>query len=989
MTRNNGLGSPNADRRASRPRTDARGMETLPKRAPATTLADVVERVARACHVELRQLVERCAGADARARAAELARYAHRARQRLVRCAIVEQWSRKSAKIATVATNAHLTLRAHEEAFAKLADGLFHLHQQIEWAKAPAWDLAGALNVLCDGDYELGREISEIGVGRVAATEETEETEETRERRLDFERRFEEEMTERLVRSKTHVCATRDDHSEWPNEKFKVFAIGGGKVEVGVEGEYRATLSLGGPVAPNATEQPRYGGWRVETIEMLAGDEKGAKFELNKAETRKLADMACASMVGLPPFGQKLADDAPPLEPLHLKGLHGVASDAVLLKSAAAILAQAGALKDAAERANSESRWSRNAVKVEIVKGEAAGILKGVRVAFWRQNVASADEAGMLDVSFNPETADLRAKARAPGEAEFFDLPVNYARVDLEAILVEAIRIASSKKLHSVSTEVSGEKSFTTVVEESMTAEECACSEDEDAWGTDARPAIRLEISKFTNIFITCRISDGTLILHGAGELVPSATEADLSKRLALEGHDAIVSIVEEVSVAVEQQELKGLLRTSGTSVHPAPKTLGGEPWSTSDAVPSGVAPTALVPVVPSDGGVFVATWMGATPTFALVRAHRVNPASRYIAHSVEKLNLGARKGSKADVVVKMIGEACRDLSVDAQRSALMRALKEQRVPFVDIRPTSKGTKKTANTVSFEIVNTSRWAQSKYKRAIKQKSPLKAHVTLRGIDGLSASIGGETRAYEHSEFMIHAFLADVRRIAAAQGFLSALSDNDSGVDFAKLGCKLSRQAADVVSISYKDSIECAIEWRHSGYLGPGLYADGERLSSSAKRALSVAARDGRCEIFACALRAVEAAASHFAQLHGDFQLTFGAPSVLSIVRIIGVSAMRVCSIGFRLDGSVSFVVGRGGDGAHDDGSTNDDEMNITDDHEALIPTRPEGLTQYIDEISAALEGPLGSKPKHGDAVVANASSASPALAALAKSVVAK
>ena len=176
MTRNNGLGSPTADRRASRPRTDARGMETLPRRAPATTLADVVERVARACHVELRQLVERCAGADARARAAELARYAHRARQRLVRCAIVEQWSRKSAKIATVATNAHLTLRAHEEAFAKLADGLFHLHQQIEWAKAPAWDLAGALNVLCDGDYELGREISEIGVGRVAAAEETEET---------------------------------------------------------------------------------------------------------------------------------------------------------------------------------------------------------------------------------------------------------------------------------------------------------------------------------------------------------------------------------------------------------------------------------------------------------------------------------------------------------------------------------------------------------------------------------------------------------------------------------------------------------------------------------------------------------------------------------------------------------------------------------------------------------------------------------------------
>lgn len=46
----------------------------------------------------------------------------------------------------------------------------------------------------------------------------------------------------------------RDDYLEWLNEKFKVFVIGGGKVEVGVEGEYRATFSFGGFVASNATE---------------------------------------------------------------------------------------------------------------------------------------------------------------------------------------------------------------------------------------------------------------------------------------------------------------------------------------------------------------------------------------------------------------------------------------------------------------------------------------------------------------------------------------------------------------------------------------------------------------------------------------------------------------------------------------------------------------------------------------------------------------
>lgn len=40
-------------------------------------------------------------------------------------------------------------------------------------------------------------------------------------------------------------------------------------------------------------------------------------------------------------------------------------------------------LKDVVECVNFESRWFRNVVKVEIVKGEAVGILKGVCVVFW------------------------------------------------------------------------------------------------------------------------------------------------------------------------------------------------------------------------------------------------------------------------------------------------------------------------------------------------------------------------------------------------------------------------------------------------------------------------------------------------------------------------------------------------------------------------------------------------------------------------------
>ena len=964
-------------------------METLPRRASTTTLGDLVERACARTRDELTALCDAAHGRGEAERASDLARWAHRARQRLARVQTLERWAVKSAKIASVAANARAMLTAHEETFARASDGLFHLHQQLEWARAPMWDLPGALEVMCHGNYGfLPLMIGEDGSGPGGGEDgdAREETEDERAAREDVETRFEEEIAERLIRSKAHGCEVRDDHMEWPSEKFKVFSIASGKAAVGVAGEYRATLTLGGPVAPDAIEQPRYGGWRVESIEILAGETDG-KFTLNKAEERKLADIACASMVGMLPFGKQPEEGAPPLKPMHLTGLHRIASDAVLMKSANAIVVQAGRLKEIAERGgDDESRWSRNAIKVEIVKGEAAGVLKGLKVTFWRKSDGGAP--GALDVSFNPEKAELLATAKAPGDEDADDVFINHECIDLEALVVNAIRIASSKKLNAIAEELASEKSFKTIMEESSTTDECACRDDEDKWGDDVRPSIRLEISRFTSIFITCRISDGTLMLHGANDLVPSATEAELSKRLALEGHSAISSIVEEVSVAVEQQELKGLLRASGASAHPAPSTMGGDPWAKSDVCSTGTVPTALVPVMPSDGGVFIATWMGATPTFALVRANRINQATRYVVDSIEKLDLGARKGAKPEIVVKLIEAACREKVVDAQRSALMRALKDLRLPFMDVRPTSKGVDKmkAEHVLSFVVANTARWARSKFKRAVRTKSSLKVHVSLRGTDGLSARIGNETCTYEHSEFAVNAVLADVRRIAVAQGFLSALEENDSAIDFSKFGCTLKRQDAYTVALSFKESLTFTIQWRHGGELGPGLYADGDQMTDSVRRALSVAARDGRCEIFACALHAVVAFSALAENLSGDFNLTFAEPNALSLVKFTDEGAMRIYSLGFRLDGSASLIIGRGGDAISDSQSADDDEMHITDDHESLLPACPTGLTVHIEGVASAVEPVVGSKLAHGDYASVPSASVQQVLSALSSAM---
>lgn len=100
-------------------------MDALPQRAPTVLLRDIVERVIQRAHAELVALTESCTGRAEFERKAELARYAHRTRQRLVRLGVIERWAPKSGKIACVAANAHLMLRAHDEAFVKVGDGCF------------------------------------------------------------------------------------------------------------------------------------------------------------------------------------------------------------------------------------------------------------------------------------------------------------------------------------------------------------------------------------------------------------------------------------------------------------------------------------------------------------------------------------------------------------------------------------------------------------------------------------------------------------------------------------------------------------------------------------------------------------------------------------------------------------------------------------------------------------------------------------------------
>jgi mediator of RNA polymerase II transcription subunit 14 len=346
-------------------------------------------------------------------------------------------------------------LRQHERAFTDSADRLFGLHSQMEWARAPLYDLPGALDVLCNGKYScLPATIADVapiplppgvaaaagpgmgaaggfaaagagggdaqdgggGVGGgggvsggdAAAAEEDAKAIAEREDRA---RRVEREIRGRLLEVEAGVT--------WGGSRpaaMQVWEITNGTAVVGVPGEYRAMLTLGGPPPlpppppplaegedpvppPPAPPPPPYGGWFVERIEMLAGERSempagaagaaGAaaavarRFPLTKLEHRVLGERATARMAGMsppPPAPPELIEGGAQ----GLGGLHYVCHDAALRLAAAAVMAQS-------------KRLARGGVPVrmEPIKGGAAA---AAAAAAETAAEAGGDEGGSAGV---------------------------------------------------------------------------------------------------------------------------------------------------------------------------------------------------------------------------------------------------------------------------------------------------------------------------------------------------------------------------------------------------------------------------------------------------------------------------------------------------------------------------------------------------------------------------------------------------------------
>ena len=371
-------------------------MEGLPRHTPTVGLGELVERVVGGAYADLQALASALPGQPEPDRKRELARYLHNLRQRLVRLAVVAEWApvQRRAQISILCGDMLGQLRQHDRAFVSGADRLFALHSQMLWSCAPLFDLPGALDVLCNGAYSaLPRTIADVAPEPAPSEDELETPARAIERR-DLERRIEREMRGRLLES---AAAGKTP------DAMLVWGVRDGVAVVGVPGEYRATLTLGGPPplppppvpssanggdeeedpsdkkAPSGEARdavvpaPPHGGWLVKTIEILAGErlasatpsasggEEVRPFVLSKLEDRVLGERATARMAGMSP--------PPPAPPelivggaQGLAGLHYVCHDAALRLAAATIMGQSKRV------ARGGGAWHGGAIRVEPIK---------------------------------------------------------------------------------------------------------------------------------------------------------------------------------------------------------------------------------------------------------------------------------------------------------------------------------------------------------------------------------------------------------------------------------------------------------------------------------------------------------------------------------------------------------------------------------------------------------------------------------------------
>ncbi|KAL2345792.1 hypothetical protein Fmac_007077 [Flemingia macrophylla] len=223
-------------------------------------LSTLVTRAAHDSYDSLKELVDKCRSSELSDtdKKISILKFLSKTQQRMIRLNVLSKWCQQVPLIQHCQQLAS-TVSNHDMCFTQAADSLFFMHEGLQQARAPVYDVPSAIDILLTGSYHrLPKCIEDVGTQYAL----TEDQQKPALKKLDM-----------LVRSKLLQLSI-------PKE-FSDIKVSDGTATLRVDGEFKVLITLG------------YRGhlslWRILHLELLVG-EKGKPVKLEELRRHILGD---------------------------------------------------------------------------------------------------------------------------------------------------------------------------------------------------------------------------------------------------------------------------------------------------------------------------------------------------------------------------------------------------------------------------------------------------------------------------------------------------------------------------------------------------------------------------------------------------------------------------------------------------------------------------------------------------------------------------
>ncbi|KAL3381674.1 hypothetical protein AABB24_001674 [Solanum stoloniferum] len=206
----------------------------------------LVSRAAEESYVTLKELVEKCKSSNLSDSEKKIGilKYVVKTQQRMLRLNVLSKWCQQVPLI-QYSQQLASTLSSHDTCFTQAADSLFFMHEGLQQARAPIYDVPSAVEVLLTGSYDrLPKCIEDVGLQSTL----NDDQQKPALKKLDA-----------LVRSKLLEVSLSKDITE--------VKVSDGTVLLCVDGEFKVLVTLG--------YRGHLSMWRILHMELLVGERSG------------------------------------------------------------------------------------------------------------------------------------------------------------------------------------------------------------------------------------------------------------------------------------------------------------------------------------------------------------------------------------------------------------------------------------------------------------------------------------------------------------------------------------------------------------------------------------------------------------------------------------------------------------------------------------------------------------------------------------------